>query len=110
VRFLQFLSALVTAHLNRLSSNLDLDRIRIQLAVARSTSSSSHQISLHARNPGEAIRLRKERAALSESLALCRAATTSKEGTLSSLPTSTTRQGQPITRFVLLENSVACAL
>jgi hypothetical protein len=45
VRFVQLLCAVVAAHLNRFAADLDLDGIRIQLAVASGTSFLNHDIS-----------------------------------------------------------------
>ena len=44
MRLLQLPRALITADLNRLTADHDLDRIRIQLAVASSTSFINHDI------------------------------------------------------------------
>ena len=46
MRFLQLPGALVTAHLNRLAADLDLDWIPIKLAVASRTCGFKHDVSL----------------------------------------------------------------
>lgn len=66
---LQFLRAFVAAHLDRLPTHGDLDRARIQLAVASRTSFRKHDY-LHHRNSGLNSRPAKKREPLSESLAI----------------------------------------
>ena len=46
MRFPQLQCALITAHLNRLAADLDLDRIPIQLAVASRTCGFNHDVPL----------------------------------------------------------------
>src|SRR5215468_364375 len=77
-RFVQFLRALIAAHLNRLAADLDLDGIHIQLAVASRTGFLSHNIvlfddvdSLNTGNPGVISRSRRKERPLSKSLAIC---------------------------------------
>jgi hypothetical protein len=64
------LCALSTAHLNRLSTDLDLDNIRVQAAITGGTSSFRHDFSPFPGNPGETSRPRTLMWALSESLAI----------------------------------------
>lgn len=67
---LQFLRAFVAAHFDRLPTNCDLDRVRIQLAVASRTGFRMHDNYLHPRNSGVNSRPALKGTPLSESLAI----------------------------------------
>jgi hypothetical protein len=71
VSFLQFLCAVIAAHLNRFAADLDVRRIAVQRAIAGCTSFSSHDLFLRTRGPRRNSRPLRRRGSLSESLAIC---------------------------------------
>jgi hypothetical protein len=70
VRIVQLLRTLLTADLDRLASDLYLDAIRVQLAVASGTSLLSHDFSPFTHYPGVISRPFSKKKPLSRSLAI----------------------------------------
>jgi hypothetical protein len=70
VCFLQLLRALIAADFNGPAADIDLDGIRIQLAIASGTSCRDHDIVLLAGSPAVVSRPHQRRSPLSESLAI----------------------------------------